>query len=77
MDISFGLAALGAGLAIGLCALATGYAQGKIGSSGIALLAEKEKSRTIVLILIAIPETMVILGFVIAILILTMGSGAT
>ena len=70
MAVDFGLADIGASLAIGLAALGTGYAQAKIGSSGMALLAEKEKLRTFVLILVAIPETMVILGFVIAVLIL-------
>ncbi len=75
MAIDFGMAAIGAALAIGLAALGTGYAQAKIGSSGMALLAEKEKLRAFVLILVAIPETMVILGFVIAILILTYSIG--
>ena len=70
MVVDFGMAAIGADLAIGFAALGTGYAQAKIGSSGMALLAEKEKLRTFDLILVAIPETMVILGFVIAILIL-------
>lgn len=75
MALDYGTAAIAAALAIGLAALATGYAQAKIGSSGMALLAEKEKLRAIVLILVAIPETMVILGFVIAILILTYATG--
>ena len=70
MVVDFGMAAIGAALAIGFAALGTGYAQAKIGSSGIALLADKEKLRKFVLILVAIPETMLILGFVIAILIL-------
>ncbi len=61
-----GLIALGAGLAMGLGALATGWAQSAIGSSGMGLLAEKPEEFTKVLICLALPETLVILGFVIA-----------
>jgi len=68
--IEIGLVALAAGIAIGLAALATAYAQGKIGSAGMALLAEDKDQRTTVLILVAIPETMVILGFVVSVLII-------
>ena len=61
-----GLIALGAGLAMGLGALATGWAQSAISSSGMGLLAEKPEEFTKVLICLALPETLVILGFVIA-----------
>ena len=40
-----GLLGIGAGLAIGLAALATGYAQARIGSAGIGALAEKPELR--------------------------------
>ena len=63
-----GLIALGAGIAMGLGALATGWAQSAIGSSGMGLLAEKPEEFTKVLICLALPETLVILGFVIAIM---------
>ncbi len=59
---------LGAALAIGLPALATGYAQGKIGAAGAGTIAEKPDMTGTVIIMIAIPETAVILGFVVAIL---------
>ncbi|MBJ6725176.1 ATPase [Geomesophilobacter sediminis] len=59
-----------AALAIGLSALATGYAQSKIGSAGAGALAEKPELTGTVIILLAIPETLVILGFVIAAMIL-------
>lgn len=62
--------ALSAALAVGLPALATGWAQSKIGSSGAASLAEKPELSSTIIIMLAIPETMVILGFVVAILIL-------
>ncbi len=65
-----GFVAIGAGIAIGLGALGTGVAQGAIGSSGMGLLAEKPEEFTRVLILLALPETLVIFGFVIAFLLM-------
>ena len=64
------LVAVAAGLAIAVPALATGWAQSKIGAAGAASLAEKPELRGSVIVMVAIPETMVILGFVIAVLIL-------
>lgn len=66
------LLAFAAALAIGLPALATGWAQSRIGSAGAGALAERPEVSGTVIILLAIPETMVILGFVIAFLILVM-----
>jgi V/A-type H+-transporting ATPase subunit K len=60
----------GAALAIGLPALATGYAQAKIGAAGAGALAERPELVGPIIVLIAIPETAVILGFVISILIM-------
>ena len=62
--------ALAAAIAIGVSALATAWAQSKIGSAGAGALAEKPELSATVIILIAIPETMVILGFVVASMIL-------
>jgi len=64
------LIALSAALAIGLTALATAWAQSKIGSAGAGALAEKPELTGTIVILLAIPETMVILGFVVATMIL-------
>jgi len=64
------LIAFAAALAIGLPALATAWAQSKIGAAGAGTLAEKPELSGTVIILIAIPETMVILGFVVAVIIL-------
>jgi V/A-type H+-transporting ATPase subunit K len=64
--------AFAAALAIGLSALATGWAQSRIGAAGAGALAEKPELTATVIILVAIPETMVILGFVIASMILLM-----
>ncbi|MBI4470342.1 MAG: ATPase [Acidobacteria bacterium] len=68
--MELGLVAIGAGLAVGITALGTAYAQGRIGSAGMGALAEKEELRGIVLILVALPETMVILGFAVAAMII-------
>ena len=48
--------------------LGTGWAQSKIGSAGAASLAEKPELSSTIIIMLAIPETMIILGFVVAII---------
>ena len=65
-----GIAAIGAGLAIGLAAIGTGLAQARIGAAGAGVVAEKPDMLGLVVLLIAIPETMVILGFAVAAMIL-------
>ncbi len=62
-----------AALAIAATALATGWAQSRIGASVAAALAEKPELRSTAVLMIAIPETMVVLGFVVAVLILLRG----
>ncbi|HUO76758.1 MAG TPA: hypothetical protein VMU21_04190 [Thermodesulfovibrionales bacterium] len=64
------LVAFAAALAIGLSAIATAWAQSRIGAAGAGTLAEKPEMSGTIIILLAIPETMVILGFVIATMIL-------
>ena len=64
------LLTLSAALAIGVSGLATGWAQSRIGAAGAGTIAEKPDLRGTVIIMLAIPETMVILGFVVAVLIL-------
>jgi V/A-type H+-transporting ATPase subunit K len=66
------LLGLAAALTIGLSALATGWAQSRIGAAGAGTIAEKPELTGTVIILLAIPETMVILGFVVATMILYM-----
>lgn len=68
-----GLMAIGAGLAVGLAALATGFAQARIGSAGAGTIAEKPDLVGVIILLVAIPETMVILGFATAAMILLLG----
>jgi len=62
--------AIAAAIAISIPAIATAWAQSKIGSAGAGTLAEKPELSGIVIILVAIPETMVLLGFVVAYLII-------
>ena len=57
-------------LAIGITAMATAITQCRIGSAGVGALAENPKLFGNILIFLVIPETMVILGFVIAALML-------
>lgn len=73
--MELGLLAVGAGLAVGLAAIATGYAQGRIGSAGIGAIAEKPELTGRVILLIAIPETLVILGFAVAAMIIILLGG--
>ena len=61
---------LAAAIAVGLAAIATGLAQAKIGPAAVGAILEKKELTGIMILLVAIPETMVIFGFVIAILIL-------
>jgi V/A-type H+-transporting ATPase subunit K len=65
---------LAAALAVAIPALATAWAQSRIGSAGAATVAEKPELSATIIILVAIPETMVILGFVVAVMII-MGRG--
>jgi V/A-type H+-transporting ATPase subunit K len=64
---------IGAAVAIVGSALATAWAQSRIGAAAAAALAEKPELRTTAVLMVAIPETMVILGFVIAVLIVLKG----
>lgn len=70
-----GLLAIGAGLAVGLGALATGMAQARIGSAGMGAIAEKPELTGRVILLVAIPETLVILGFAVAAMIIVLLGG--
>lgn len=71
-DISTGLIAIGSGLAIGLSAIAAAIAEKEIGAAAVGAMAEKEELFGKGLILTVIPETLVIFGLVVAILILNL-----
>ncbi len=65
-----GVLAIGAGIAVGLAAIGTGLAQGKIGAAGAGTIAEKPELTGSMIVLLAIPETMIILGFAVAAMIM-------
>ncbi len=74
IDMPAAIAALSAAAAIVGAAFATGMTQSAIGSAGMGLLAEKPEEMGRMLLFLVLPETIVIFGFVIAILIL-LGAG--
>ena len=68
--VSAGLAGIGVGLAVGLAGLATGWAMRDIGAAAVGATAENEEMFGRGLVLMVIPETIVLFGFVIAFLLL-------
>lgn len=73
--MELGLIALGAGLAVGLTALASGMAQARIGAAAMAAITEKPELAGRAILLVAIPETLVILGFAVAAMIVLLLGG--
>lgn len=61
-----GMIAVGAGIAIGLAGIGTGFAQKDIGAAAVGATAENEKMFGRGLIYMVIPETIVLFGLVIA-----------
>lgn len=74
ITVGTGLIAIGASLAVGLTAIATGIAEQAIGTAAIGAMAEKEELFGKGLILTVIPESIVIFGLVVAILIIGMAA---
>jgi V/A-type H+/Na+-transporting ATPase subunit K len=70
VDIGTGLMAIGAALAVGISAIGSALAEKEIGAAAVGAMAEDEKLFGKGLILTVIPETIVIFGFVIAIMLL-------
>ena len=70
-----GAMALAAGMAIVGGTMATAWAQSAIGSSAMGVIAEKPEQASKLIVWVAIPETLVIFGFVAALL-LILGIGA-
>jgi V/A-type H+-transporting ATPase subunit K len=60
---------LGAALAISVSALSAAWAQSRIGTAGQGTLAERPEERIWVVTLTALPEVIVLLGFVLGLLI--------
>ncbi|MFH0927643.1 MAG: ATPase [Candidatus Micrarchaeota archaeon] len=69
--------ALGAGIAMAGAALATAWAQASIGSAIMGVVAERPEEAMKLIVYMALPELIVLLGFVVAFLMLgKIGSGA-
>ncbi len=64
------LIGIAAAIAIGTSAIATAWAESRIGTAAVGAFAEKEELFGKGLILTVIPETIVIFGLVVAILII-------
>ncbi|MGD8403508.1 MAG: hypothetical protein PVJ21_07600 [Anaerolineales bacterium] len=76
MELGIGIIALSAALAVGITAIGTAIAQARIGSAGIGALVENPDLIGSIILMLAIPETMVVLGFAAsAMIILLLGGG--
>ncbi|RLG14816.1 MAG: hypothetical protein DRN66_01045 [Candidatus Nanohalarchaeota archaeon] len=64
------ISAIAAALAVGICAVGAGYAEAKIGVAAVGAMSENEKFFGKGLILTVLPETLVIFGLIISIMIL-------
>ena len=70
MEIAY--KAISAASAIAITAVATAYAQSRIGTAGAGAIAEKPETAGMIVALQALPEIIVVLGFVVAFLIIQM-----
>ncbi|MEM2131179.1 MAG: V-type ATP synthase subunit K [Candidatus Woesearchaeota archaeon] len=70
VSVGLGLIGIAASLAVSLTAFATAWAEKAIGTAAVGAMAEKEELFGKGLILTVIPESLVIFGLVVAILIL-------
>ncbi|MBI2079423.1 ATPase [Candidatus Micrarchaeota archaeon] len=61
-------AALGAGIAMGLSALAAAWSQGSLGSAAMGAVAERPELEKNILVYLVLPEIIALLGLVIAFL---------
>lgn len=65
-----GMKALGAGIAVGLTGIGAGVAEMAIGSAAVGATAENKDMFGLALLFTVIPETIVIFGLVVALLLL-------
>ena len=63
-----GAMAIGAGMAMGLSALAAAWSQGNLGSSAMGVVAERPEFEKNILIYIVLPEVLAVFGFLVAVL---------
>lgn len=66
--IGAGLIAIGAGLAVGLAGIGAGVGESQIGAAAVGATAENEQMFGKGLLMTVLPETIVIFGLIIAIL---------
>ncbi len=76
VELATGLIALSAAVAIGVSAIAAAMAEKAIGTAAIGAMAENENLFGKGLILTVIPETLVIFGLVVAIMIIGLAGAA-
>lgn len=60
--------ALGAGLAMGLSALAAAWSQGSLGSAVMGVVAERPEFEGKAIIYVVLPEVLAVFGFLVAVL---------
>lgn len=65
---SEGAMAIGAGIAMGLSALAAAWSQGTLGSSAMGVVAERPEFEKNILIYVVLPEVLAVFGFLVAVL---------
>ncbi|MDR7467450.1 MAG: F0F1 ATP synthase subunit C [Armatimonadota bacterium] len=61
-----GLLGLAAAISVGLGAIGTAWAQSRIGAAAAGAIAERPEIGGLMLVFLALPETMIILGFLVA-----------
>ncbi|HLE77008.1 MAG TPA: F0F1 ATP synthase subunit C [bacterium] len=64
--LNAGLLGLAAAIAVGLGAIGTAWAQSRIGAAAAGAIAERPEIGGLMLVFLALPETMIILGFLVA-----------
>ncbi len=73
---SEGAMAIGAGIAMGLGAIGAGWSQGSIGAAAMGAAAERPELESKMILYIALPEIIALLGFVVAFFLVQAISGA-
>ncbi len=68
VDLGSGLLAVGAGLAVGLAGVGAGLGESQIGAAAVGATAENEQMFGKGLVMTVLPETIVIFGLIISIL---------
>ena len=68
VDLGSGLLAVGAGLAVGLAGVGAGLGESQIGAAAVGATAENEQMFGRGIVMTVLPETIVIFGLIISIL---------